>query len=231
MTELISFAPFIQLLRANLQSPLPGFEIQMKMAPYPRSGGRLPYDAPKADARHSAVLVLLYPHMGELHLVLTLRPTYDGTHSGQVSFPGGRYEEGDGDLTETALRECHEEIGVRPDEMMVLGRLTPLYVFVSNNMVTPVVAWCDQRPAFAPDEREVAQLLEVPLRHLLDPANRRVEQWELRDRLATVPFYTVAGQKVWGATAMMLGELLALPVFTDAFSPTPLSPSPVSFAC
>lgn len=227
MTDSISYTYFLQNLRTELQSPLPGFDAQMSMAPNPRSGERLPYDAPRADARQSAVLILLYPHNNELHLVLTLRPTYDGMHSGQVSFPGGRYEEGDENLTATALRECHEEIGVCPDEMTVIGQLTPLYVFVSNNRVTPIMAWCAHRPNFQPDAREVAQLLEVPLRHLLDPANRQVEQWHLRDRLASVPFYAVAGQKVWGATAMILGEMLALPVFMDALSPTPLSPMPL----
>ena len=207
----MNFFYLINQLRADIQSALPGFEVQMRMAPMPRSGGRLPYDALAPNARRSGVLILLYPHHDELYLPLILRPTYEGTHSGQVSFPGGRFEEGDRDIVATALREAQEEVGIDPQQVQVLGSLTPLNVFVSNNLVTPVVAWSEQRPDFSIDKREVAELLEVPLRHLLDPAHHKVETWQLRDRAAQVPFFSVAGQNVWGATAMMLSEFLALP--------------------
>lgn len=214
------FLDLIHHLRADLNASLPGFEVQMRMAPAPRSGGRLPYDALAPSARRSGVLVLLYPQHDELYLPLILRPTYEGTHSGQVSFPGGRFEEGDRDIVATALREAQEEVGVDPQRVKVLGTLTPLNVFVSNNLVTPVVAWSEQRPDFAIDEREVAKLLEVPLQHLLDPTNHKMETWQLRDRAAEVPFYAVAEQQVWGATAMMLSEFLALPSFATLQVPS-----------
>lgn len=189
--------------------------MQMRMAPNPRTGDRLPYDAPQTNARASAVLILLYPKGDELFLPLILRTTYNGTHSGQVSFPGGRFEQGDVDSIATALREANEEVGIDPQQVKILGALTPLFVFVSNNLVTPIVAWSDQRPEFSIDAREVAQLLEVPVRHLLDPQNKKTENWQLRDRNTDVPFYTVAGQRVWGATAMMLCEFLSLPAWSE----------------
>lgn len=220
---------FIDSLQLDLAKPLPGQEAQYRMAPRPRTG-RLPYDHSPETARQSGVLVLLYPYgpldshentsaiesaaitqVDDIYLPLILRPTYDGVHSGQVGFPGGGWEEGDPDIVATAMREAYEEIGVVVDAIQVVGQLSPLYVFASNHLVYPTVAWIDHRPRFRPDPREVAQVIEMPLRALLDPANQRTEQWQLRDRKAEVPFYYIQEQTIWGATAMMLSELLALP--------------------
>lgn len=128
-----------------------------------------------------------------------------------MSFPGGGQEAGDADLIATALREAHEEVGIDPATVTVIGQLTPIYIRPSNNLVQPVVGYATARPAFVPDAREVAQLIEAPVLELLDPANQRTEQWELRDRTAHVPIFGIQRQVIWGATAMMLGELLALP--------------------
>ena len=179
------------------------------MAPLPRPGWH-PDDRPDDPARQSGVLVLLYSLQGRLHVPLIVRPTYDGTHSGQVAFPGGGSEEGDGDLTETALREAHEELGVAPKDVEVLGTLTDLYIRPSNYDVFPTVGRLKGKPAFRPDPCEVAQLLEVPLATLLNPAHQRREDWQLADRSALVPFFAVQDQAIWGATAMILSELLAV---------------------
>ena len=179
------------------------------MAPLPRPGWH-PNDRPAEPARQSAVLVLLYPRRDELHLPLIVRPTYDGAHSGQVAFPGGGFEEGDANLTATALRETEEELGIAPQDMQVLGELTQLYIRPSNYQVHPTVGRIAYRPAFQPNVREVAQLLEVPLNTLLDPAHLCRERWHLQDRSALVPFFAIQGQTIWGATAMMLSELLAV---------------------
>ncbi|MCB0125441.1 MAG: CoA pyrophosphatase [Caldilineaceae bacterium] len=218
------FTPqFIELLQQNLRATLPGQEAQYRMAPRPRTG-RLPYDHSPETARRSGVLILFYPNTNAnassnledaIYLPLILRPTYEGVHSGQVGFPGGGWEEGDADLVATALREAQEEIGVVPEDVRVIGQLSPLYVFASNHLVHPTVAWINHRPHFQPDPREVAQLLEVPLHALLDPTNQRVEQWQLRDRNAEVPFYYIQEQTIWGATAMMLSELLTLPAVAE----------------
>jgi 8-oxo-dGTP pyrophosphatase MutT (NUDIX family) len=210
------YEAFLTQLRLDLRGPLPGREAQMRMAPLPRPTVENPYDQVRPDARRSGVLVLFYPHQHEIFLPLILRPTYDGVHSGQVGFPGGGYEPGDADLTITALREADEEIGIVADQLTLLGQLSPLYVFASNFLVYPTVAWSPQRPEFNVDPYEVAQLLEVSLRDLLDPANYRQEEWQLRGRIAQVPFFYVLGQNIWGATAMMLSELLALPAMRRA---------------
>lgn len=178
------------------------------MAPLPRPGWH-PADRPAQPARRSGVLVLFYFHNDRLFLPLILRPTYDGAHSGQVAFPGGGSEAGDKDGTATALREAREELGIVPEEVRVLGALTSLYIRPSNYDVYPTVGLCPKRPAFSPDRREVARLLEVPVARLLDPGAQRRERWQLKDRSALVPYYAVQGQAVWGATAMILSELLA----------------------
>lgn len=204
------FTQFIEQLAHDLQGTLPGRAAQYRMAPQPRSGGG-PNDPIPANARQGGVLALFYPLEGQPYLPLILRPTYDGVHSGQVGFPGGGQESGDLDLVATALREAQEEIGIALEPITVLGQLTPLYVFASNYLVHPTVAWMAQPPHFQIDQREVAALIEMPLTALLDPAHYRREYWELRGRTVDVPFFHIQNYTIWGATAMMLSELLALP--------------------
>ena len=211
MSEL--FVRFIQQLAADLHGPLPGRAAQYRMAPQPRTGGG-PDDPIPADARQGGVLVLFYPRAGQPYLPLILRPTYEGVHSGQVGFPGGGQESGDPDIVATALREAQEEVGIALEPIRVLGHLSPLYVFASNYLVHPTVAWMAQPPHFHIDQREVAALIEMPLTALLDPANYRREHWELRGRTVDVPFFHIQNYTIWGATAMMLSELLALPAMT-----------------
>jgi hypothetical protein len=103
-----------------------------------------------------------------------------------------------------------EELGVTPNSVEVLGQLSPLYIPPSGFCVFPVVAWTPSTPAFTPNEEEVAEILQAPIRHLILPATRCEEMWELRGTRVLVPFYAVNGHKVWGATAMVLCELLAL---------------------
>lgn len=209
------YEPFLRQLRQDLRTPLPGRSVQYQMAPRPRPGGEFD-DAPRSDARRGGVLMLLYPYDAQIYLPLILRPTYPGVHSGQIGLPGGGQEPVDRDLIDTALRETYEEIGVHFSQYTVLGQLTPLYVAASNYIVLPSVAWIDYRPEFHIDPYEVAELIEAPLRTLLDPATRRVEPWTLRGRAIEVPYFAVGEHFVWGATAMMLSELLALPAMQHA---------------
>jgi 8-oxo-dGTP pyrophosphatase MutT (NUDIX family) len=193
-------------VRAAMRRPLLGPSAQITMAPQPR-----PLRAPPgAEPRQAGVLLVLYPVQDVLHLVLTVRNPDLNYHSGQISLPGGGWEEGDESLLETALREAEEEIGVDADKLEVLGPLTPLYIPPSNNVIHPFVGYARRRPTFDPDPTEVAELLEVPLALLLDPATRREEDWTWRGAELHVPFYAVGEHKVWGATAIVLAEFLAL---------------------
>lgn len=213
MTEL--FSSFLHQLRLDLSAPLPGRTVQYKMAPRPRPGGEIDNE-PGQDTRQGGVLALFYPRSDRVYLPLILRPTYQGVHSGQVGFPGGGHDDTDDDLTATALREAYEEIGVQPGDVAVLGHLTPLYVVASNYLVLPTVAWIGYRPDFHPDPYEVARLIEVPLLDLLNPGTRRSELWTLRGNTVEVPYFAVQEQTIWGATAMMLNELLSLPAMRYA---------------
>jgi 8-oxo-dGTP pyrophosphatase MutT (NUDIX family) len=196
----------IEHVRAAMHGPLPGPSAQITMAPHPR---RFNLD-PGAEPRQAGVLLVLYPIRSVLHLVLTVRTSGLNYHSGQISLPGGGWEEGDGSYLETALREAREEIGIATGGLEILGPLTPLYIPPSNNVVHPFVAYTPQRPTFEPDPTEVADLLEVPLDLLVDPATRREEDWIWRGASLHVPFYAVGEHKIWGATAIILAEFLAL---------------------
>ena len=209
-------------LRARLARPLPGFEAHATMAPFGR-GARpemLSIEG-KGEARRAATLVLLYPlESGEAAFVLTARQPTLRAHSGQLSLPGGRLD-GDETPEQAALREGWEEIGVPPDAPEVLGRLSPLYIPPSRFAVWPVVAALAHRPAFVPQEEEVAAMFEVPVAQLLADGVRQRTVREskipgMEGQRSAVPFFALAGQEVWGATAMMLAELAAVlddPVF------------------
>ena len=197
-------------LHDRLQRPLPGPSAQRIMAPLNRRDDPTLLSVEGKRAREAATLVLLYPYAeGESALVLTVRQPGLRDHSGQISFPGGRRENGE-TFEETALREGWEEVGVDPATPRVLGQLTPLFIPPSQFSVYPVVAAMDVRPPFVPHEAEVAALLEVPLLRLLDPATRRASVRTVRGGTFDVPFFSLDGHEVWGATAMMLAEFVVL---------------------
>ena len=187
-----------------LRHKLPGEKAHLRMAPTFRGD-----PTSMEEAVPAAVLVLFYPSGGNTHLVLIKRNEYDGPHSAQVSFPGGARETGDNTLEETALRETREEIGVS-GTIEILGSLTPLHIPVSNFMVYPFVGWMEKSPVFRPDPTEVQYVIEVNLKELLDPANRDSETLYHHTEPIEAPFYQVGKEKIWGATAMMLSEVLLL---------------------
>jgi len=161
------------------------------------------------DCREAGVLVLLLPQNEHLAVVLTVRRDHLPDHAGQISFPGGQREP-DESLATTALREAEEEVALPPSDVDLLGRLTPLYIPPSNFCAHPFVGRVASAPALRPADREVRQVLRVPLSHLLAPATRKTETRRLNGTDVAVPYYDVDGHTVWGATAMMLAEFLAV---------------------
>ena len=196
-------------LREALARPLPGLAAQLRMCPQPR----LKWNPERIAVRDGAALLLLYPLNVEPHLVLTVRGADLRHHTGQVSLPGGRVDT-DETIQEAALRETEEEIGVPADAIEIVGALTPLQIPVSGFVLHPIVGVAEQRPQFTPHEREVARIIEVPLALLRDPATARREMRVFVRDGATVdvdtPYFDIGGEKVWGATAMVLAEFLEL---------------------
>jgi 8-oxo-dGTP pyrophosphatase MutT (NUDIX family) len=194
-------------LREILAGPLPGVEAHRRLAPVPRASWP-PGGLDKA--RDAAALLLLYPlASGEVVIPLTVRSDRLARHGGQVSLPGGVLDPGE-TIEQAALREADEEIGLDPGGARLVGRLTPIGIAVSGFRLHPVVGVTDERPELRPAHGEVAQVLEVPLSLLGDPAVvRRAEG--LREGVAIeYPYFDLYSHQVWGATAMILSELLAL---------------------
>jgi 8-oxo-dGTP pyrophosphatase MutT (NUDIX family) len=161
------------------------------------------------EPRLGAVLILLYPDGPDLRLPLTVRSDLLPNHRGEVSLPGGATDPQDDGPIAAALRECHEELGVAPESVAIWGTLSPIYIPPSNFRITPVVGFSAQTPVLEPNGDEVSAVITVTLRELLDPANVVVERWTLRGADVDVPFFTIAGRKVWGATAVVLSEFVA----------------------
>jgi 8-oxo-dGTP pyrophosphatase MutT (NUDIX family) len=160
-------------------------------------------------ARPGAVLILLYPDGADLRLPLTVRSDRLPNHRGEVSLPGGATDPQDDGPAATALRECWEEVGIAPASVDIWGMLAPIYIPPSNFRITPVVGHSARTPALTPNHDEVSAVLTVTLRELLDPARVVVERWTLRGADVQVPFFAIAGHKVWGATALILSEFVA----------------------
>ena len=204
-------ASTIDALVKRLAQELPGEAAQFRMSPAARRGS---YQI-SAHTRIACVLALLYPKDGELHIVFMRRtakhPDKD-RHAGQISFPGGKYEPEDGSHDRAALREAHEEVGVPPEAVQLLGRLSELYIPISDFMVYPFVGYAAERPDFVPEVEEVAEIIEVPISVLLDDDNRKVKTIELANgmRMKDTPYFDMNGYTLWGATSMMMSELVAV---------------------
>jgi len=190
-----------------MQSPLPGRDAQRMYEPSLSFGRH--FAPPPADARPAAVIALLYPNDDGWHIPFTLRPPTMADHAGQISFPGGMIEAGE-TSDQAALRELEEELGVPGEGIELLGQLTPLNLFVTNFAVTPWLAVLDRRPDIVPCEREVAEVLEVSLTSLLDTTNSAAHDRQHRALQFKVPHFQWQHHRIWGATAMMLAEMVEI---------------------
>jgi 8-oxo-dGTP pyrophosphatase MutT (NUDIX family) len=204
------FQKFIQQITRQFEQPLPGKEAQLKMASL-RRFLKMSHFHPRANAIPSGVLILFYPYREDISMVLILRPNYKGAHSGQISLPGGKSEPSDASPEETALREAREEIGINPAGIVILGRLTPLYIPPSNYLVIPIVGYSKHQPQFKPDPQEVDQIIEIRLKDLLDENNIKTERFRIWFGFSIeAPCFSINGHKIWGATAMILSELIEM---------------------
>ncbi len=164
-------------------------------------------DPPHADARPAAVAILLYQVNGDWHIPFVLRPQAMRNHAGQVAFPGGQVDPGESTV-EAGLRELDEELGISRLEPAIIGPLSPMFLFVTNFVVHPWVVTLPHRPRFVLCQREVAEVLEVPLSHLVEPANIETLQERRNGIEVKTPCIRWQQHNIWGATAIVLGEFL-----------------------
>lgn len=197
-----------ELLKQEISKGLPAIDAHRVMAPMLRVIEQ-DYDEIKKTAKLSAVLILLFKKDNQWNTMFMERNTYDGHHSGQISFPGGRKEVYDQDLEATALREFQEEMGIKLSPQNVIGIMSELFIPPSNFYVKPYLAYTDDNLEFVPEEKEVSALLPVPLNQLLDPTIKTIEKVVVSKSNISInaPVYKVNGKTIWGATAMMISEL------------------------
>ena len=193
-------------LALRLSEQLPGPQAHELLRAKP-VGQFIPKFEHKASPRLGSVLILLYPENDSIFFPLIKRPDYLGTHSGQISLPGGKAEPGE-DAVETALREANEEVGADSKQIQILGKLSEFYVIPSNFLITPVVGMSFTNPSFIPDTHEVVKILTAKLSDLLREDAIQTKEILAAGRYALqAPHFEIEGEIVWGATAMILNEL------------------------
>jgi 8-oxo-dGTP pyrophosphatase MutT (NUDIX family) len=206
----MNFELFLKNIEVFKNTQLPGIEAQFKLAPKMR----LEYNAKKIEANNpkiAAVLALFYPNQNnEVSLLLTKRANYIGTHSGQISFPGGKFEKSDLNLKETALRETFEEVGIFQEKIDIVREITEVYIPPSNFSVTPFIGILNDIPVFKLNS-EVAKIIEIPFPDLLDDTmlgSISITNSYMKE--TSVPCFNFDGSVIWGATAMILSEIKEL---------------------
>jgi len=202
-----SYVDLIQKLKQFFStSPMPGSEVQETMAPSYKK--HIPVKHPIVDA---AVLLLLYPIDDQPYFVLIKRTPDDlSPHGGQVSLPGGKFESSDITYLNTALRETSEEIGIPVNTIYTVGSLSSLIIPVSGYRVYPFVGYLNNKPVWSPNSSEVSYIIEVSIKELIQPENVHYETIIFEGNEHSIPYFKLVGEKVWGATAMILAEFKAI---------------------
>jgi 8-oxo-dGTP pyrophosphatase MutT (NUDIX family) len=202
--------PFNRFLEQRLSDPLPGSNAHQKMMPVPVDPEvEIPEASIDSSGHPSGVLVPIYPDReNNYHVILTLR-TNTIRHAGQISFPGGRSDKNES-LVDTALRETREEIGIDSSDINVLGTLTPFYLYRSHNQITPVIGMIEGKPQMQRNPHEVEEIITVKLDTLLAEDYIKQERWDLAHNSFRVPYWNFHRVPLWGATAMIMSELLEI---------------------
>lgn len=203
----VKFDQLVAHLRTRVAPPLPGPRAHALMAPRPRRAW--PPGFEPAQARQAAGLLLIFPADDRPHVVLTVRSDSLGHHGGQVSLPGGTIEPGE-TRQHAATREAHEEVGLAPEDVQLLGELTPVDIAVSGFRLHPVLAATPQRPRLRPARNEVSRILEVAIDDLVDPSRHAWRSAAQGAETFRYPAFAIGGVDIWGATAMILAEFLSL---------------------
>lgn len=205
----MTLTDFEELVPKIKKIALPGIEAQFKLAPEIRKKLGKTIDIEKRNPKRAAVLSLLFPDENkDMQMVFMLRKTYEGVHSNQIGFPGGRLEDFDANLEWTALRETHEEIGVSPKQITVIKELTEVYIPPSNFLVLPFLGVVSERPQYILEEKEVERIIEIPLKDVL--SDDFISTKNITTSYTTnleVPIFKFNEEVIWGATAMMLSEI------------------------
>ena len=199
---------FIYILSERLKGRLPGIKAQELMAPNVRFNGHQFPDP--SNSKASGVLILLFPDPENEWNTIFIERTPYGPHGGQISLPGGKMEDTDANLGETALREANEEIGAKREKINILGELTPLYVPHSNFKISPFVGYTERKPDLVKNDSEVNSIIIVSLNDLFDEDNKGVRTFYRSGFNVEAPVYLTRGHTIWGATAMIISEFEAL---------------------
>ncbi len=202
--------PLAQFFEKRLKQEMPGAQAHNLMLPKLKNGTGIRFKH-EGQAREGGVLILFYEEDGIVRFPLIERPEYNGIHSGQIALPGGGKEASDDDLIQTALREAEEEIGINKSDVRVLGSLSQFFVGASNYDILPVIGIANQVPDFIPDRREVKEIITPAAKDLLDLEKRKTRDIDVRDGyILSSPYFDLQQKMVWGATAMMLSELVVI---------------------
>lgn len=199
------FENFVSKLSAELKKDLPGKVAQNKMAPVFKTKPEFLFNI--NTAKKSAVLIIIFPQNSDFKIIFIKRKNDGSTHSGQVAFPGGKFEKEDISLINTSIRETFEEIGVRISNENIIGSLTPIYIPVSNFEVAPFVGFLHKEPEYKLSTNEVEKIITVKISDLLDVNKKGEKLLERGNYLVNAPFFKTEDDIIWGATAMMLSEL------------------------
>ena len=200
----VSITPsFIQSIEKRLNLPLPGRSAQEEMLTKPK----IPINIPRFGRKGipAGVLILLFPNNDTFYFFLTLRSEMVDHHKGQISLPGG-VREGDETLEQTALRETLEEIGIAPNSISLIGKLTPLFIPITGFEIFPFIGWTEKEPITTIHDREVEKIIKVSLSDLVEEKNMKIKKTKIRNIPVSMPYFELNGETVWGATSMILSE-------------------------